>query len=914
MIRLIKIKQVQLGLIVLGAFIVLSSWLSFYPDILWFSEVKFLGVYLKILIVRTTFFLAFAALAGIFLGGNLFLARKIGSKHRLVQRTAQKGSITYFIEVIRESMFGEKPTEEGEINITPTDDLWVKLLLTVAVVALGLFLGGLAANKWEIFLKYINTVPFNKVDPLFSRDIGFYVFKLPFLSFLKSWLVLLVVFSTLLVGWIYFSDSVVQLARGRFEIPDSAKRHLLFLVSIFFLLMAWHYRLDMFSLLYSPRGVAYGASYTDIHATLPGMWFSLVIALVIAVVSLVSAFISIPWIVLLSSLALWVLGLIFIHGFYAVFLQKFVVGPNELIKEKPYIEYNIKYTQDAYGLGNVEERAFKYDPQLSRQDLQKSENTIKNLRLWDPRPLRQTLRQLQAIRLYYDFNDVDIDRYIFNGEKRQVMLAPRELFYEKIPARAQTWINQHLIYTHGYGLAMTSVSDVLPGGMPNLLVKDIPPVSKLLKINQPGIYFGEKTYPYIIVKTSADEFDYPQGDKNKYTNYSGAGGISIGSFWRRLLYALYFRDFKILLSNYIKKDSKLFYVRQIKDRIYKIAPFLKYDLDPYMVVDKKGKLFWILDAYTMSTKYPYSEPFRGSFNYIRNSVKVIVDAYTGETNFYIYAQEPIVEVYNKIFPKLFRSAKEMPEDLRAHVRYPENMFQIQANMYRIYHMNDAQVFYNQEDLWNVPRVSQGGGQESMTPYYVMMQLPETNRLEFLIMLPFTPNGKDNMIGWLSAMCDGDEYGKLLLYSLPKQILVYGPSQVDARIDQDAEISKDLSLWGQKGSEVYRGNLIVVPVQNSFLYVEPIYLQATEGKIPELKRVVAASGENLGMGDTLWDALSSLVGGRRFISTVKSTSTQLATEALQQYERAKKALQGGKWSNFGSNFDDLGQTLKQLRSK
>ncbi|MBU0580004.1 MAG: UPF0182 family protein [Candidatus Margulisbacteria bacterium] len=916
MLKNIKIQQISLGLGLVSLALFFLLWMSFYPDILWFSEVNYLSVYLKILMVRVSFFLGFAVLAGLFIGINLMIARSVGQKNRLNKRTAQRGSIAYFIEVIRESMFGGKAPEEGEIDITPVDDTWVKILLGVAACGLGLFLGSLAASKWEIFLKFINATPFQKVDPLFGKDIGFYVFKLPFLTFLKSWLVLLTVFTTLIVSWIYFSDSVVQLTSGRLEIPNSAKRHVLFLITIFFLLMAWHYRLDMFSLLYSPRGVAYGASYTDIHATLPGMWFSLVISLIIAVIAGISAFMSLPWTVLISTLALWILGLIFFHGFYALFIQKFVVGPNEITKEKPFIEYNIQYTKEAYGLGNVEERDFPYNPQLTGAAVQQSNATIKNLRLWDPIPLRKTLRQIQAIRLYYDFNDVDIDRYIIDGEKRQVMLSARELFYEKIPARAQTWVNQHLKYTHGYGLTMVSVFDVLPDGMPKLLIKDIPPISKVISVKKPEIYFGEKTFPYIIVNTTTEEFDYPEGDKNKYSTYSGPGGINIGTFWRKLLYALYFKDFKIILSTYLKKDSKLFYVRQIKERIHKIAPFLSYDQDPYLVIDKNGQLFWIQDAYTLSDQYPYSEVFQHKFNYIRNSVKVIVNAYTGDTKFYLFDNEPIIQVYSKIFPGMFQSIEKIPEDLKVHFRYPENLFKIQADMYRMYHMNDAQVFYNQEDLWMNPQKSRGGnGKETMEPYYVMVQLPGNLDAEFLIMLPFTPNGKDNMIGWLSAMCDGENYGKLLLYRLPKQSLVYGPMQIDARIDQDAEISKELSLWGQKGSEVFRGNLFVVPIKNSILYIEPIYLQATSGQIPELKRIVAASGDSLGMGATLTEALNSLFGGRRRLDLTEQTPAQTAVEALNQYQNAKKALQRGDWRNFGDQFDNLEQTLKNLsRSK
>jgi uncharacterized protein len=599
---------------------------------------------------------------------------------------------------------------------------------------------------------------------------------------------------------------------------------------------------------------------------------------------------------------------------YVPVRQKFVVGPNELAKEKQFIEYNIKYTRDSYNLNKIEEKVFNYDPNLSSKDILKDKAVYNNLRLWDPRPLKTTLGQIQSIRLYYDFNDVDIDRYTIKGEKRQVMLAARELFYDgRIPARARNWINEHLKFTHGYGVAMCSVSEVMPGGMPKLIIKDIPPKSEDIIIKQPAIYFGEKTDAYIFVNTSTDEFDYPEGDKNKYTRYSGPGGIKIDSLWRKILYASYFKDFKILFTNYLKKGSRLFYFRRFQDRIGKIAPFIHFDPDAYLVISKSGDLFWIIDGYTMDSEYPYAEPFEGRLNYIRNSVKAVVNAYTGEVKFYISEEEPLVNVFAKIFPELFLSFDEFPEDLKEHLRYPENLFRVQAGKYRAYHMTEPQVFYNQEDLWDFPlQKTHESGSEFLQPYYALIRLPGHKEPEYLIMIPFTPAAKNNMIGWLAARCDGENYGKLLIYRLPKQNLIYGPMQIEARIDQDSEISKELSLWGQKGSEVFRGNLLVVPVKNSFLFVEPIYLQATSGQIPELKKIVVASGESLGMGNTLEEALQSAFSKQKSrVSKILRSPEQLAQEAARLYRRAKAALKAGEWSKFGQQFDSLDEVLKKM---
>ncbi|MEK6557381.1 MAG: UPF0182 family protein, partial [Candidatus Margulisiibacteriota bacterium] len=673
--------------------------------------------------------------------------------------------------------------------------------------------------------------------------------------------------------------------------------------------------LNMYQILFSNSSLIYGAGYTDIHAGLIGYKTIMIISLVIVWLLFVSIFrrgILLP----IEGVVVLVLVSVLLKGIYPTILQQLIVKPNEIEKERPYITRHIGYTRDAYRLSSIEEKTFNINPNLSLTDVQKNQDMISNIRLWDHRPLLKTLEQLQEIRLYYNFNDVDVDRYRLNGKYQQVMLSARELDADQLPEQARNWINQKLTYTHGHGLVMLPVNKMTPEGLPTFYLYDIPAkINVPLTMTNPDIYFGEATNKYIIVNTHAKEFDFPQGDNNQYTTYQAKRGIELSSFWRKVLFAIKFQEINIVFSDAITPQSRVLFDRNILLRVKKIAPFLQYDRDPYIVLSE-GKMYWIIDAYTLSDKYTYAQPFMDSQNYIRNSVKVVVDAYTGDARFYLTdTTDPLILAYQKIFPNLLRPLSEVPADIRAHFRYPEDFFMVQAMMYSKYHMTDPQVFYNQEDLWVIPTELFDEKVKPMTPYYTIMKLPEDQALTFRLMLPFTPAKKNNMIGWMSANSDDPNYGKMTVYKMPKEQMVYGPTQIESRIDQDTEISKQLTLWGQKGSQVIRGNLLVIPIENTFLYVQPLYLQATQSRFPELKRIIVAYGNKVAMEPTFEMALQKvfeLGSGVSFGTTDTDQSLsgsqkkqadtqrvkQLINEANQNYQAAQRAVQDLDWKAYG----------------
>ena len=639
-------------------------------------------------------------------------------------------------------------------------------------------------------------------------------------------------------------------------VARATRAHLMVLGGLLFLLIAYRIRLAMYDLLYSPRGVVFGAGYTDVHATLPVLKLLLVLCILTAGVFFLRAWggnIRTP------AYAVGVLVVVSIVGgsFYPDIVQRFIVAPNEIDKERPYISNSIEFTRKAYGLDHFEERSFSAVEDLTLDDIHQNEATFRNVRLWDHKPLLTTFAQLQEIRTYYDFVHIDNDRYWINGIYRQVSLSPRELNSDSL--NGHSWINEHLTYTHGYGLCLGPVNEFTSEGLPVLFIKNIPPASNIpITITRPEIYYGELGNDYCFVKTGAQEFDYPRGDQNVYTNYQGAGGIPVLSFWRRLLFALDFGEKNILFSSDIHPESRLMIYRRVLDRASRLMPFLEFDSDPYMVIANDGTLDWILDGYTLSSQYPYSEPVGDGENYIRNSVKVTMSAYSGEMKFYISdPEDPLIRTYAQIFPGVFHPLSEMPQDLRAHIRYPEELFSIQAGKYGLFHMTDPRVFYNKEDMWRVAQTGVGGPAAPMSPYYTIMKLAEVGqREEFILMAPFTPARKDNMIAWMAARCDAPNYGKVLVFTFPKQKLIYGPQQIESRIDQEPSISQQLTLWGQGGSKVIRGTLLVTPVLNSVLYVEPLYLAAEAGGgLPQLQRVIVAYSDHVVMEPTLDAALS-----------------------------------------------------------
>ncbi|MBI2991608.1 MAG: UPF0182 family protein, partial [Deltaproteobacteria bacterium] len=610
---------------------------------------------------------------------------------------------------------------------------------------------------------------------------------------------------------------------------------------------------------------------------------------------------------------------------YPSFVQRFRVVPNEVVAERMFIERNIQFTRRAYGLDKIESKDFPADEKLGAADLRRNDPTIKNIRLWEHRPLLATYAQLQEIRTYYKFVDVDNDRYLIDGTYRQIMLSAREISHQHLPSRI--WINEHLTYTHGYGVVFGPVNQVTPEGLPEFFIKDIPPVSVgPLKITRPEIYYGELANDYVFVKTKAQELDYPAGDQNIYTAYTGKGGVPVSSLWRKLLFSARYATLRIALSNDVTRESRILYHRQIQERVMKIAPFITFDRNAYLVIAQGGRLFWIIDGYTTSDRYPYSEPTRRVGNYIRNSVKAVIDAYDGTVSFYLSSPEdPIILAYAKIFPGLLKPLEAMPEDLRAHIRYPEDLFVIQTRMYATYHMQDPQVFYNKEDLLSIPRKAVDGQDREMEPYYTIMRLPGEKKEEFVLLLPFTPNKKDNMRAWLAARSDPPNYGKLTALDFPKAKLVYGPKQIDARIDQDAFISQQLSLWSQRGSQVIRGSMLAIPIEQSLLYVQPLYLAAEKGSLPELKRVIVAFGNQVAMEENLELALQRIFGGRAAPVTaqagqvsaspgVAGADKSLARRAMEHYTRSQEYLRQGNLAGFGEELKKLEALLREMQKR
>jgi uncharacterized membrane protein (UPF0182 family) len=879
---------------VLALFILINVLKGAYTEWLWFDSLGYGSVYATILKTRVlVFFLAAIIFCLLFLG-NLVLAARLAPKTE---------AHFWPWEIVR--------------RLQPILRLNLILVTTVLSVIFGL----VAQGNWQVILEFFNKQPFGITDPVFHEEVSFYVFSLPFLQSLQGWLLGALIITLIGSAGVYLLSYAVQRLKFDFAMPVLA--HVGGLVIAILGIFAWGYRLDIWELVFSGRGVVFGASYADIHAKLPAQWilFSVVlICMVLVVVSILRH--NFRW--LAYGIGGWIVAAIVVGGIFPTLIQRFQVQPNELALETPYIEYNIEFTREAFALERVEEQSFPAEETPSPQDIAQNEVTINNIRLWDPRPLKATYNQIQAIRLYYDFNDIDVDRYIIDGEYRQVMLSARELSAEKLTGQAQTWVNLRLQFTHGYGIALSPVNEVSTEGLPELMVKDIPPVGDF-NIEQPQIYFGEKTSHYIIVNTQTEEFDYPMGDENVYGYYQGTDGVSLGSFMRRLVYAWQFGDINILISGELSPESRVLYYRNIQERVNHLAPFLELDSDPYLVV-MDGRLFWIQDAYTTSNRYPYSEPLGCGLNYIRNSVKAVIDAYDGSVTFY-YITDPedaLIQTYQSIFPNLFVPAEQMPQSLRVHIRYPEDMFNIQASVYQTYHMRDVRVFYNKEDLWAVPREVYAGTEQLMEPYYVIMRLPDEEKEEFLLMLPFTPVNKNNTIGWLAARSDGENYGTLLAYLFPKERLVYGPSQIENRIGQDIVITEQLALWGRGGSRVIRGNLLLIPVGKSILYVEPVFLEAEAGGLPQLKRVIVAAGDQIAMEPTLQESITAIFGAEALPTEpgeppapvepgepVAPDIADLIVEAQEHYNKAQQYLQAGDWTGYGEELEALQAVLEQL---
>lgn len=820
--------------------------------------------------------------------------------------------------------FGQSPL--AQLNLDRVDPGKMRATFYGLGTLIGIFFSLSFFVRWDSYFRFHWNETFGSLDPVFGNDIGFYVFRLPFIELIQNSLTTLVFFVTVALIILYVYSGALALVPRSKEISaiSGVKKQLSINLGIWLLLLAWGYYLERYQLLYNDSGVVYGAGYVDLTIKLPVLWIMTILCLILAVIAFSQWQKSrIKLLAVGGAVAILVgaLGNVLLPGL----VQQFVVNPSELQLETPHLENNIEQTRKAYALDKMTTQSYSAQrpEDMSWSTIEQNEETIENIRLWDPRLLIQTYRQLQEIRLYYQFYNVDVDRYHTDEGYLQMMVSARELS-EELPARADTWVNRRLQYTHGYGLVMSPVAQEGTQGDPRLVIKDIPPVTEMgFKVDQPAIYYGEHNSDYKIVNTNVQELDYPRGNENVYTNYQGSTGVSVGSLFSQLLFSWQFGDINILLTEYINENSKIIFWKRVQERINRIAPFLRMEDDPYMVLSE-GELKWIQDAYTVSPHYPYSEPYNRQYNYIRNSVKIVVDAYNGTVDFYVADDEdPVLGVYRDIFPDIFQSLDAMPEDLRQHVRYPIEFFKAQLDKYNKYHMTNPQVFYNEEDLWTRPNEKYGGQAIKMEPYYVLTKLPERETLQYLLISPLTPNNRDNMIGWMAANSDFPNYGEVSVFELPKDRLILGPAQIEAKIDQDTEISRQLALWDQRGSRVIRGNQMVIPIEDSFIYVEPVFLIAEGVDIPQLQRVIATAGDDVAMQPTLWQSIEALYGKRdeRIASAEIDTSlaappvetTEMTAEFSQLrnlWKEASQALSDNNWEEFGRKMKEIEDMLNE----
>ena len=949
-----KTPAQKVGIILAIVFVVatiLKLLTNFITDWMWFSEMGYLSVFLKKLLTELKFGLPAFILISVLM--DLYL------------RKLRKG---YFTKIVSHEVADIK-----KLNV----------ITNIISILFGFIVSSyFATGLWFQLLQFTNSTKFNIKDPLFSKDISFYIFKFEFLKKLNEMLIgiILLFIAVTIIYYIIlmtvrtpdryeegearpyspeearaaweareasreeftgpgkegvFNKSFREFknsrrANGRRysesnfrQLMNIASGQLTFVGVIFFIMLGIHFYLKQFDLLHAHTGAVYGAGFTDVNITL---WiYRALIALSVAgaITTVIyvkkkdfKKLIRVPVIMVIVGIA----GVA-----TAAVVQNMVVAPDEINKEKKYLANNIEYTQYAYDVNDVDIKPFKADNNLTVTDLSNNKETINNIRINDYEPVKTFYNQTQSIRQYYKFNDIDVDRYDIDGKYTQTYMSLREIDEDKIN---DTWLNRHLKYTHGYGLALSRVDTITPSGQPDVLIKNIPPESSIknMKVKQPEVYFGELSNDYIVVNTSEDEFNYPDGNSNKYSRYKGKAGIKLNPF-NRIMFSMREGSMKLLVSSNVKSDSRIIINRNVKDRVETIMPYLRYENDPYAVM-VDGKFYWIIDAYTASQYYPYSEPFdnKSGTNYIRNSVKVVVDAYNGDVNYYIVDdKDPIAQTMSKVFPKLFKPMDKMPEGIKMHIRYPNSLFKIQADVYGRYHMNDVKVFYQNEDIWDIANEIYGTEQKEMKPNYYIARLPGEKTTEFISVLPFTPKSKQNMTALMIARNDGDEYGKLVLYQFPKNKTVYGPMQIEAQIDQNTTISSDFSLWSQAGSKYSRGNLFVVPIENSLLYVEPIYLEASNTAIPEVKRVIVAYGDRIAYEPTLAEALEDLFGEGSGVQSVvpeggksgeKSEKQTLTTQdyikkAQEAFDNGQKALKDGNWSDYGKAMQELESALGKM---
>jgi uncharacterized membrane protein (UPF0182 family) len=915
-------------------FAVLAGIAGYLEKWLWMRQLDYTGIFWTLLSVQWAMLCSAFIFAFLYLWINLRQAAK--------NSTASRGYAQPWGPAF---LSGADTDAQTRMELSPR---LLKAAVVLISAGIALFFALSFYAEWDTYLRFRYGGSFGVSDPLFGVDVGFYVFHLPFYELLQSSLTLLTI---LTLGIVLFTYMFLGLQRaggsGRIAVGGNATSHLSVLLFILVANFGWGFYLDHYELVYSTLGVVYGAGYASDHVTRVTLWI-MVGASAVACVLLALNFFR-PRLKMLTVgagvyVALWIIGV----SVVPLIFQKFVVQPSELALETPYLKNYIDFTRKAFQLDKIQATSYPALADLTPDVIARNQDTIQNIRLWDSRPLLQTYQQTQAIRLYYQFYNVDTDRYHLADGYHQVMLSTRELSPE-LPAKAQTWVNQYLQFTHGYGVVMNFVSKKVGGGFPQYTLENVPAESAFgLTINQPAIYYGQSMPGYRIVDTGIKEFDYPKGNDNVYTSYNGKGGIPLNRFWKKVLFAWTKADVNILLTSYLKPESRIQIHRDVRERVSQIAPFLRLDNDPYAVLSD-GKLYWIQDAYTVSNYFPYANPERTTqyetalqqslataatnsaqdpdtggtearsmatldgLNYIRNSVKVVVDMYDGTVRFYVMdSKDPVLAVYRQAFPGVFNDLSELSADLKKHLRYPEDLFSVQADQYRTFHMTDPQVFYNREDLWTAPMEKYAGQAQPMQPYYILAKLPGSDELEYLLMTPFTPQNRDNMISWMAARSDFPAYGKMLFYELPKEKLIYGPNQIEAMIDQNTTISQQLTLWNQQGSRVIRGKQIVTPIENSFLYVVPLYLKAEGTNFPQLKRVIAVAADKVVMEPTLDEALSALFGTQQPqavtaqgpVAQTTGAAAQVTTgqldsgQARTQFDNAQQAMQQGDWDKFG----------------
>jgi uncharacterized membrane protein (UPF0182 family) len=895
--------------VVMFVLVPLLTWAArVWTDYLWYVDLRQADVFVTRIISKVALGSLFAVLAFILLFVNMRIARRFAPRTML---SAVPDAVSPQVRIVIDQL------RSGAKGIMD------KLIL---FGALGFaFLNGLAmSEQWETFRLWMGRVPFGVKDPTFGVDVGLWVFTLPAAESLLAWGTDILILTLVLSSVVHFLSGAIQPWARLKGFAPHVKAHLSVVAALLVLTRAFGYWIDIYNLNLSPRGQVTGASYTDIAAQLPALRILIIISLVTAALLLLNIRYR-GWRLPTIALGTWIAAAVLLGGLWPAAVQQFIVTPNEASREAPYIEHNIEMTRKAFGLSDIKGARFKADESLTATDVVENQTTLSNVRLWDPEIVKQSFQQLQTIRPYYEFPEVDVDRYMVNGQMRQVLVSAREMNSSLLAETAQTWVNRHLVYTHGSGIVMSPSNEFDTRGLPKFIIGDVPPKvssdvasgSPDLEITQPRIYFGEETDDYVIVGTTRPEFDYPEGDENAFYEYEHSGGAQVGSFFRRVAWALRLGSSQVLFSEYIDSSSRVLMNRDLESRLARLAPWLVLEDDPYPVL-ADGKIVWVVDAYTASSRFPYAQRLDDGTNYLRNSVKITIDAFTGDVTFYAFdPDDPILAAWRNVFPSLFTDVDKMPEAIQEHLRYPQGFFSAQAEVYRTYHMTNANTFYNKEDQWEIPGLRQGS---TMEPFFVLLQLPGTDREHFYLMQPYTPRNRDNMIGWMAVSSDPENYGTHTVYQFPKERVIFGPEQVSARINQDSVISAQLSLWNQRGSGVLFGKMQVIPIKDSIVYIQPLFLQAEQTAIPELTRVIVAYSDKVEMESDLKTALLKVFGEQAPAEATATpgpdagggaSSPADAALASRLYDEAIAAQKRGDWATYGAKLKELGRVLERL---